>query len=410
MRSEIEFQHKFPRINRSAAAEYTEFIDLRHSAQEMFDRVLDEKSRQRTIDDTAIFLNNFESLGGITAEQMRAMNLKMLGQFVFLPNEGQLLPTTIGTRDNRTRLNDPKFLEFLRQARKLPNADLQERIDDMLAPNRQRRKAPPQSPKRPAQSPPARPLAPAPAGNVRLVRLSLKSDGSVDDETLRPLVGWLPAGQGIDVAWNDRGIYVMKEPGVFSLLDNRVPSKSTGAGIPAVFDGRYVWFVRDSTTVNRHELLAIDPRTETSVLIDADDGLPNCNELRIAPLSPGKVIVVGSFGQAFAATVELTPQARPSGARVKVVHEFRSVPAIGDNDQWRDGDLIFEPANLQVIRGSSADGSQRPLALVWRVSRQTVLMLHPILIDPESGDVRVLQEEVRNRVAVANDLARRRLL
>ena len=58
-----------------------------------------------------------------------------------------------------------------------------------------------------------------------------------------------------------------------------------------------------------------------------------------------------------------------------MLHEFRRVPVSGDNQQWRNADLIFTPWSMQVVSEKGADGSLHQAALVWRQSAEIAVEL-----------------------------------
>ena len=174
----------------------------------------------------------------------------------------------------------------------MQNADLRKQADvrlqmlDSAYRQWQARKA--QALNRSSQTLVAQAVQSRPDDDVKLIPVPLKSDGTINDATMRPIEGWLAAGPGINVAWNQYGIYVMKQPGVLHQLDDRLPAKSIYRGVHPVFDGKYVWFVHVSSVENYCKLLAIDPSDETSIEVESDDGLPKGTRLELAPLDPGR--------------------------------------------------------------------------------------------------------------------------
>ena len=167
--------------------------------------------------------------------------------------------------------------------------------------------------------PPTQP-ATSPDDDVLFTKLSFHGDG-IADKKLLPIYEWTPGGHGIDVAWNRNGIYVMKKPGVLHWIDDRVPSNRMLEGIRPAFDGRYIWTTNLTANNLATNLLVIDPLKESVDQVPL--GLPPSSELQVAALSPGRAMVIGYFGQTYAAVVDLQPQGKP---KVKIVHEFRQVP------------------------------------------------------------------------------------
>lgn len=373
-------------------------VEVGGLAEEMFVRVLEDKCRRQVVDDTALFLPEFEAKGDLSDDQMRELNFKLLSELTFMPREGAIFETLI---DQQHPL-DPANLEFDRKVRRLANTDLQRSVDQWMKTVEAIRLANSKKPSPPQESPQPQVTAsikpeakPAKGGDARLIRLTLKSDGTAGDNAWLPVEGWLPAGKGVDVVWSANGIFVMKQKGIIRQIDDRAPKSSQKWQFaqPA-FDGKYVWFTRETLLGRRgYHLLAVDPQTEKVLEIDSDAGLPHSDSLLVAPISPGRAVVVGSFGQTYVATVTLIPESKPTHGKVEMLHEFRRVPVSGDNQQWRNADLIFTPWSMQVVNEKRADGSLHQAALVWRQSAESAVGAHLISIDLTTGAAHALEQE-----------------
>ncbi len=390
--------------------------ELRAQAQRMIVTVLDDKARRKVNDDTIKFLHDFEQAGPISKHEMYTLNLRMLTQFAYLPpNLYPTLDSMTVTIDNRIDPDDPLYVDFLEKAQQLPNASLQKRAAQLLAgckPGRQKLATanlnqqklatanlnqPRAVGKKPdAVAGPPHPASDAFQDDVRFTRLDLKSDGSLEDSALLPMLGWLPVGKGIDFAWNDRGMFVMKKRGILHLIDERAPKAAQEDGeVQPAFDGKYVWITKPRMIDVGLELVAVDPLTEDVRVIDDDDGLKIGKWLQVAPISAGKALIVGNFGQAYAAIVDLPPGAK-SDAKITIIHEFRKVAVVGDHGQWRDPDLIFEPAQVRTLEFDSKAGAYRTAA-IWRRSTEPSLAEHPLLLDLKTGGAKVVEQECDGR-------------
>jgi hypothetical protein len=153
-------------------------------------------------------------------------------------------------------------------------------------------------------------------------------------------------------------------------------------------------------------LIVIDTTTDKVYEISHADGLPgvkperNVNlqlqqELVVAPLGPGRVCAAGGFGRAWIAMIEFSPEAGP---KVDVFHEAKTTPEPSNRDQWRDPQVAFRPSHLFVLEGTAApDGNiagkiERKLCLGRNWSPQDI-MKHPLVINPETLQVEVMQSE-----------------
>jgi hypothetical protein len=400
---------------------WDDFLAARKASSVVFYQVLHDKSRRRVVDDTLWFSNSFDGwgcllylpegakwYGGIDSAKRRALHLDLLAEFAYLPNEGDFLPQLVdypGMHD--TNPHDapyrPGFEEFLHKARDVNNDSLRQKIDQLLSPGSrasnstilihgnagQPIRQPIRQPANAATRPGADPSTGKtdPNDDVRFTPISLKLEGG---RSPLPILGWLPAGKGIDFAWNGDGPLVMKEPGVlrhFKGLRGRSEIAPKNR-LQVQFDGQYVWAIYDG--IRRMKLLVLDPKEETVVSVDAAEGLPPCDEMSLAPLGPGRAAVLGYFGQSFAATIDIRAGAKP---KATILHEFRHLPRAGDPDQWRDADTIFRPLQLFALSEPAPRGMPKRSLLAWRSSDEQSLPQHPITIDVAGGESRAIDEK-----------------
>lgn len=159
------------------------------------------------------------------------------------------------------------------------------------------------------------------------------------------------------------------------------------------YDGKYVW----APVVGREPLvLVIDPESERIVKVTANDGLPPMGRgAAAAPLAPGRACVAGCFrgkhtplpfDRSWCAIVELTPAGAKS---VDVFHEARSQAIGRSEDDYRNSQLAFRPILMATLTDEN-DGSRRRV-LLRRHTRARSVRHHPLLIDPETRSVTVIE-------------------
>lgn len=155
-----------------------------------------------------------------------------------------------------------------------------------------------------------------------------------------------------------------------------------------IYDGRYIWiegcFYADS---NKPFLWACDPKTGKDHRFTAEDGLPHMNESRtfvkIAPIEPGKICVVGYMGRSWAAIAELSPS---ESRKVDVFFEARETFEGNDPKLAENIKLVFTPEYLITLR--KEDNAELRI-LVLRTSSAGVIADQPLLIDPHRKTVEV---------------------
>ncbi|MDD3926865.1 MAG: HEAT repeat domain-containing protein, partial [bacterium] len=168
---------------------------------------------------------------------------------------------------------------------------------------------------------------------VFLPKNGLKLDGISKD-----LSGWLAVGKGIDLAWSDSSIFIMKQKGTLKEL-YRTPNSWQRVAY-ACYDGRYVWF---SIIIRDGLLVIIDPETEDIITFSGEDGLPPMETAKMAPIKPGKVCVCGNFGRTWCAVLNFTA---PGSKKVDVFHEARLLPGEVKSDLAGDPSVVFHPQSL----------------------------------------------------------------
>jgi len=113
----------------------------------------------------------------------------------------------------------------------------------------------------------------------------------------------------------------------------------------------------------------------------------------MAPLAPGRVCLAGSFGRAWLAIATFDPKEAKS---VKVFHEAREAVE-AKVKQWARSTLAFAPACMFVLHGDN--GERR--VLIGRNCREGEVESHPLLVDPDTLAVTVMQDNVWiNRLTV----------
>ena len=236
--------------------------------------------------------------------------------------------------------------------------------------------------------------------------------GSAD---LRGLAGCLPAGDGVDVFWSPfigARVCLLKGGGRWITVFSK-PNGAVKLGTPC-YDGHYVWvpiLQPGGVKFEPPSLIVIDPLSERTWEVSAKDGLPfpaadgrtmgGHATLAVAPLAPGKVLAAGSFGPAWLATVNFEPE---SGASVKVIHEARVVSDPGNLDLWKSKTMAFQSYGMNLVSAKPvAGGPGGRRVLIHRINRWSYG--HPLLFDPETLAVEVVQEVV-NPVVHTSGVAR----
>lgn len=214
-------------------------------------------------------------------------------------------------------------------------------------------------------------------------------------DTLKYLTGCLPVDGDTDLLWIERyGVFVSKDKGRAKLLWTHT---HMNAWIRLVsYDGRYAW-----VSVHVHgqapEVWVLDPREEKSWQITAEHGLPLASpdatkgtvmtpSVFATAVAPGRAIVVGWIGRAWAADVRFDPHGKH---QVRVFHEAKETPQ--EQSPWENTQLVYRPdMTLLLSAPSDLQADQR---LIIRRNGAAGLFGHPLIVDPADLSVAAYPEQ-----------------
>ncbi|MBC7856448.1 MAG: hypothetical protein IAF94_23710 [Pirellulaceae bacterium] len=212
----------------------------------------------------------------------------------------------------------------------------------------------------------------------------------------------VPAGKGVDLFCGDGQVLLMKKKGetklIFDAKGQGYSFKQTGGyGImpaTACYDGKYAW-IPMMCYGKPSRLLVVDVEKEKVTELKEDSGLPSeipdktfSPVLAAAALGPGKAFLVGSFGKTWLGTAKFDGEK----GTIKIIHEAQDAPARNLRDQWRNTSLTFGPAYLFALSDPAADKeSPSKRMIIGRASEDVEAFTHPLLVDPDSGKVTVLE-------------------
>jgi hypothetical protein len=166
----------------------------------------------------------------------------------------------------------------------------------------------------------------------------------------------------------------------------------------ACYDGKYAW-IPATFPLKLPQLLVVDPQSGKVDEVTKEHGLPEGPVpvgfqpmLAAAPLAPGKALLVGTFGQTWLAIATFDPDKGPS---LKVIHECVE-QAVGDDEaQWRSSKVAFAPHYVVTLSGKLENSEKvEQRVLVGRRAEGTVA-LHPLIVNPETNHVDVLEADYR---------------
>ena len=155
------------------------------------------------------------------------------------------------------------------------------------------------------------------------------------------------------------------------------------------------WRVR--ATAHEPRLLAFEPSTQKRRYLTPADGLPAMplRNVSIGPLEPGKVCVLGHFGEqrltrVWFAIAQLDPE--QGQATVKVFHDARDMPPVRFGDEWKNTHLAFSRSRIATLTEPQVAGSEprRRIAVDRRYG-------HPLLIDADTLAVEASPEIIDYR-------------
>jgi hypothetical protein len=293
-------------------------------------------------------------------------------------------------------LKTPAGEQFLQQLSEIPTPAVQNAVKRLRE----------QVAKMEVPSPTPMPETPEPEekdADVRFVPLNLGWKQIVSTQDLKAFCELvIPAGKDVDLFCADGQVLIMKKKGeAKSIFDEHGQGyafrQSGGFGISpatACFDGKYAW-IPMMCYGKPSRLLVVDVEKEKVTELKADSGLPSeipdknfSPVLAAAPLAPGKAFLVGSFGKTWIGTATF------DGAKgtVKIIHEAQDVPVRNVPNQWRNAGLTFGPAYVVVITDPASDKAKPARRMIiGRACEDFEAFTHPLLVDPDSGKVSVLE-------------------
>lgn len=194
--------------------------------------------------------------------------------------------------------------------------------------------------------------------------------------------GVFACNDGIDLYWVCQRDNGMRPPRIFAMRTkgklehlytaNKLHTKSR-VHIPItsmIYDGKYVW------AAQKELLLIIDPKNGLVDTVSHDDGLLP-GTMKVAPVAPGSVCVIGYFGRTWCANVCYSEAGDKS---VEVFHKAALPKGDALNPQ-----VVFEPKVMVSLYDSS-----KPDCRVVLVIRKKSQSGYPLLIDPVKRTVQVL--------------------
>ena len=235
-------------------------------------------------------------------------------------------------------------------------------------------------------------------GHLRLDRLDLQVQdlsgrlGPAKGKRWRSPYGWggishvTRCGQDLDVYWQNGAVLFMREEGILDeVFVDREPNFEQVA-----WDGQLVWIATLSLSI-----MIIESDGTVLARVDADDGLPPTSHgVIIQPVSEGRVVAIGSFGEhqrAWCATIDCR---NPSQPTVRVFHEATCVvqPDEAREDLDNNPSLCFKPHWVHAYQPS--DTSSGPLLLVGRYAPTQAGRRRPLLIDLNTLEVGVFGSDL----------------
>ncbi|MBC8870639.1 MAG: hypothetical protein H8E44_14545 [Planctomycetes bacterium] len=235
-------------------------------------------------------------------------------------------------------------------------------------------------------------------GRLRFDRLDLRvrdvsgQISSAKGKRWRSPYGWggishvIRCGQDLDVYWQNGAVLFMREEGILDeVFVDREPNFEQVA-----WDGQSVWIATRWLGI-----WVVDPDGTVLSRVNADDGLPPTSHgVIIQPVSEGRVVAIGSFGEhqrAWCATIDCRNPSRPA---VRVFHEATRVvqPDEAREDVEDDPSLCFKPHWVHAHRASGP--SAGPLLLVGRYSPTHAGRRRPLLINLRTLEVKVFGSDL----------------
>ncbi|WP_158264871.1 SHD1 domain-containing protein [Blastopirellula marina] len=204
-------------------------------------------------------------------------------------------------------------------------------------------------------------------------------------------------GGGWDLVNADKAYYLYsKDKGLQKIVD-----RPRNAGGRFYYDGKYVW-----VTVRNDEgglqLAVVDPETRQRYDFSQQDGLPLLSPqevpdasagdfgILVAPVSVGRVIVVGYVGRTWFADVTFSPA---GDHQVNIFHEAKeTLPEDPSKVRPDDLNLRFSPHQIAPLARKENGKVVERGFLLNRFASSPVLSSHPLLINPDDLTIRVLDQ------------------
>jgi hypothetical protein len=204
-------------------------------------------------------------------------------------------------------------------------------------------------------------------------------------------------------------VLIMKEKGKLKKLWEDPEAKWSPVGWArqpawACFDGKYAWIplFRDGSA---QRLVIVDPVAEKVIEWERDDGLPLMADessnlggtpaLAVSGLGPGKVCVAGSSGRGWIAVAEYDPA---QGKKAKVFFEARDQPNQADAREAQKTNLVFRPSYVYTVSAGKDGPLDSQRVIVGRTTGHAKADEHPLLVDPASGKVEIVQSALKSFV------------
>lgn len=297
-------------------------------------------------------------------------------------------------------LDNPEGRRYLQELMAFDNevvrraaTELEDRLEEYVAAKTE------QPPKKPAAG--SQPIGPQ---HVRFEPLKIHYPPQGHDlPGFHPFGGWIPAGEGVDLVWAGRYLYVMKQPGRLKLIWDAWHPVKLGRITAVDYDGRFAWVTTEHLR-GKPQLLVLDPEQERIWEIDEDDGLPVVPwqsipdphvypQLWAEPLEPGKILLVSWFGRLAIGTVTFAPD---TGAQTDLFFEARHPLDHTKNKPGRDPRMAFRPGYVIGFRGTDQQGRPLRRVLVGARGQFAEYGRHdrPLVVDPDSKRVDVLPHAI----------------
>ncbi len=384
-------------------------LDLHREKRDLVLRVMEAKAAAGELNDATVdmFIHIAPGRPGLweSAEENYALRLHLIRLLKDLPR-AHYWTSTLATGDILPLQRvSPAYGAFIQQIATMPGQKVQAAAEKVWQEYQAAI-----TPKQPAPQEPEEPvtLVDEVAADVAFHKLQLACEDSSGQRCPVPrLSGWLPCGNGTDVVWGLKELFLMKEKG---RLKRICKSEERFFNFQSLcYDGQYIW----APVKSREEplVLVINPETEQIFEFTTEDGLPRMSSgVAAVPLAPGKICLAGSFGKG---PVEGAPdrgwcallEVSENGAKsADVFHEARlhmySFDRYGE-EIWNPHNA-FSPRFMAVITDKVHNAGKR--VLLGRGSIPSPASNYPLLIDAEARTVEVLRDGVSRPTCYEGDV------